>query len=141
MGHSVYIMCGSGILGFRPCWCSSPFPSPSISRCFLFTLLHLPLDLIRLFCYGGGICTPPNLLLIPDLGWHYGNWISKRDEIPSQVKSSIRLLCKCQRETNYILIIAVTDASMIYRELSKLTLYYFTKGKDPKDKLGGRFTH
>jgi len=34
----------------------------------------------------------------------------------SQVKSSIRLLCKCQRKTDYILIIAVTDASMIYRE-------------------------
>jgi len=32
------------------------------------------------------------------------------------IKSSIRLLCKCQRETDYILIIAVTDASMIYRE-------------------------
>ncbi len=25
---------GSGTLGFRPCWCPSPFPSPSISRCF-----------------------------------------------------------------------------------------------------------
>src|SRR6218665_722586 len=26
---------GSGILGYRPCWCPSPFPlSPSISRCF-----------------------------------------------------------------------------------------------------------
>src|SRR6218665_191283 len=25
---------GSGILGFRPRWCPSPFPSPSISRCF-----------------------------------------------------------------------------------------------------------
>src|SRR6218665_3944998 len=40
---------GSGILGFRPCWCPSPFPSPSISRCFPFILLHLPLDFIRLF--------------------------------------------------------------------------------------------
>ena len=34
----------------------------------------------------------------------------------NQVKSSIRLLCKCQRKTDYILIIAVTDAIMIYRE-------------------------
>src|SRR6218665_3013998 len=40
----------------------------------------------------------------------------------SMVKSSIRfvrwfrLLCKCKREADYILIIAVTDASMIYRE-------------------------
>src|SRR6218665_889734 len=25
---------GSDILGFRPCWCPSPFPSPSISLCF-----------------------------------------------------------------------------------------------------------
>src|SRR6218665_2343527 len=24
----------SGILGIRPCWCPSPFPLPSISRCF-----------------------------------------------------------------------------------------------------------
>jgi len=37
-------------------------------------------------------------------------------KLSQQVKSSIRLLCKCHRETNYILIIAVTDASMIYRE-------------------------
>src|SRR6218665_1219938 len=25
---------GSGILGFRPCWCLSPFPLPSISQCY-----------------------------------------------------------------------------------------------------------
>src|SRR6218665_1396230 len=37
---------GSGILDFCPCWCPSPFPSPSISRCFTITLLHLPLDFI-----------------------------------------------------------------------------------------------
>src|SRR6218665_3565224 len=35
-------------MGFRPCWCQTPFPSPSISQCFLFTLLHQPLDFIRL---------------------------------------------------------------------------------------------
>src|SRR6218665_1905686 len=29
-----------GILGPRPCWFPSPLPSPSISRCFPFTLLH-----------------------------------------------------------------------------------------------------
>src|SRR6218665_1033092 len=40
---------GSGILGFRLCWCPSPFPSPSISRCFPFTLLQLSLDFIRTF--------------------------------------------------------------------------------------------
>src|SRR6218665_207365 len=28
------IRAGSGILDFRPCWCPSPFPLPSISRCF-----------------------------------------------------------------------------------------------------------
>src|SRR6218665_302750 len=33
--------------GFLPVLVS--FPSPSISRCFPFTLLHLPLDFIRLF--------------------------------------------------------------------------------------------
>ena len=45
---NVAIGTGSGILGYRPCWCPSPFPlrlpylgvSP-------FTLLHLPLDFIR----------------------------------------------------------------------------------------------
>src|SRR6218665_1580418 len=25
---------GSGVLGFCPCWCLSPFPSPSTSQCF-----------------------------------------------------------------------------------------------------------
>src|SRR6218665_2170196 len=40
---------GSGILGYHPCWCLSPF-----SLCLLylgtfpFTLLHLPLDFIRI---------------------------------------------------------------------------------------------
>src|SRR6218665_1502335 len=28
------IRTGSGIQGFRPCWCPSPFPLPSKSRCF-----------------------------------------------------------------------------------------------------------
>src|SRR6218665_1096463 len=37
---------GSGILGYRPCWCPSSLPSPSISRRFPFTLLYLPLDFI-----------------------------------------------------------------------------------------------
>src|SRR6218665_536169 len=40
---------GSGILGFRPCWCPSPFSLPSMSRGFPFTLLQLPLDFIHLF--------------------------------------------------------------------------------------------
>src|SRR6218665_374746 len=32
---------------FRPCWCPSPFSSPSISRCFPFTFLHPPSEFIR----------------------------------------------------------------------------------------------
>src|SRR6218665_1209766 len=36
-------------MGFRPCWCPTPFPSPSTSGCFPFTLLRLPLDIISLF--------------------------------------------------------------------------------------------
>src|SRR6218665_3786142 len=35
-------------LGIRLCWCPSPFPSPSLSRCFPFTLLHLPFNFMRL---------------------------------------------------------------------------------------------
>jgi len=38
------IRTGSGVLGYRPCWCPSPFPS--IFRCFPFTFLHLPLNFI-----------------------------------------------------------------------------------------------
>jgi len=48
---------GSGILGFRPCWCPSAFPSPSISWCFSITLLRLPLDFIRVSSYDRRICT------------------------------------------------------------------------------------
>ena len=45
-----YYRTGSGtcILGIHPCQCPSPFPSPSISRYFPFTLLHLPLDFVLL---------------------------------------------------------------------------------------------
>src|SRR6218665_3840087 len=53
-----YRVIGSGILGFRPCWCPSPFPSPSMSRCFLFTLLPLPLDFIRLFFFTVAVSSP-----------------------------------------------------------------------------------
>src|SRR6218665_1537637 len=47
LGEFLGYWSGSGILGYRPCGCPSPSPSPSISRCFLFTLLNLPLDFIR----------------------------------------------------------------------------------------------
>src|SRR6218665_664088 len=36
---------GSGVLGFRPYWCSSPFPSPSILD--VFHSLFLPSDFNR----------------------------------------------------------------------------------------------
>src|SRR6218665_2690513 len=34
LGEFLGYWAGFGILGYRPCWCPSPFPSPSISRCF-----------------------------------------------------------------------------------------------------------
>jgi|SRR6218665_173670 len=34
LGEFQAIGTASGILEYRPCWCPSPFPSPSISRCF-----------------------------------------------------------------------------------------------------------
>src|SRR6218665_2000299 len=49
LGEFVGYWAGSGILGYPSFWCPSPFPSPSISRCFPFPLLHLPLDCIRVF--------------------------------------------------------------------------------------------
>src|SRR6218665_412761 len=69
--------------GFRPCWCPSPFPSPSISRFFLFTLLHQPLDFIRLF-FTMAVSAPHHQpsSLFHTWDWHYGNWISEKVEIP-----------------------------------------------------------
>src|SRR6218665_3034602 len=41
---------GSRILGYRPCWCPSPFPFlPSIPRCFPFTLTSPPLIFFLFF--------------------------------------------------------------------------------------------
>src|SRR6218665_2274005 len=76
---------GSGILGFRPCWCPSPFPSPSISRCLIFTRLHLPLDFIhvRLFFAVAEFAPhhqPSSLFHTWD--WHYGHRISEKVKIP-----------------------------------------------------------
>ena len=34
LGEFLGYRAGSGILGYRTCWCPSPLPSPSISRCF-----------------------------------------------------------------------------------------------------------
>src|SRR6218665_1966026 len=34
LGEFQAIGTASGILEYRPCWCPSPFPSPSVSRCF-----------------------------------------------------------------------------------------------------------
>src|SRR6218665_1951837 len=44
LGEFLGYWAGSGILGYRPCWCPSPFSLPSISWCFS---IHLPLDFIR----------------------------------------------------------------------------------------------
>ena len=45
--EDIWLWGGNLIIVFRPCWCPPPFPSPSIYRCFPFTLLHLPLNFIR----------------------------------------------------------------------------------------------
>src|SRR6218665_3830740 len=34
LGEFLGYWVGSGILGYSPCWCPLPFPSPSISQCF-----------------------------------------------------------------------------------------------------------
>ena len=48
LGEFQAIGTGSGVLGFCPCWCPSPFSFVfSISRCFPFTRLYLPLNFIR----------------------------------------------------------------------------------------------
>jgi len=50
---------------------------------FLFTLLHLPLDLISLFftvAVSAAHHQPSSLFQTWD--WHYGNWISEKVEIP-----------------------------------------------------------
>src|SRR6218665_2991965 len=61
----------------------SPFPSPSISRCFLFTLLHQPLDFIHLF-FMVAVSAPHHQpsSLFQTWDWHYDNWISEKVEIP-----------------------------------------------------------
>ena len=64
-------------------------------------------------------------------------WLPHRDlrqVLHCQVKSSIRLLCKCKRGTDYLLIIAVTDASMIYRERVCVCIYSFYCINKPVDK-------
>src|SRR6218665_3245361 len=48
---------GSGILGYRPCWCPSPLPSPSIPR--YFSIHSSPAIGYRsfvFFLYGRCIC-------------------------------------------------------------------------------------
>src|SRR6218665_4021429 len=44
------------MLGFRPYWCPSPFPSPSISRCFPFALIGHWISIVFLL-YGRRIAT------------------------------------------------------------------------------------
>src|SRR6218665_1614110 len=50
---------GSGILGYRPCWCPSPFPSPSISRCFPFILFTCHWISFVFLLYDPRLCTCP----------------------------------------------------------------------------------
>ena len=82
LGEFLGYWAGCGILGFRPCWRPSPFPSPSISQCFLFTFLYLPLDFIRLFFMVAVSASHHQLTLFQTKEWHYGNWISEMVEIP-----------------------------------------------------------
>jgi len=48
-------------------------------RCFLFTLLHQPLDFIRLF-FTVAVSAPQHQpsSLFQTRDWHYGNWISEK---------------------------------------------------------------
>src|SRR6218665_674726 len=50
---------GSGILDFRPCWCPSPFHSPSISRCFSIHSSSLAIEFHSCFFFTTdvSICT------------------------------------------------------------------------------------
>src|SRR6218665_3993421 len=66
--------------GLSPVLVSIALP---ISRCFLFTLLHLPLDFIRLvftLAVSAPHYQPSSLFQTWD--WHCGNWISENFEIP-----------------------------------------------------------
>src|SRR6218665_2875479 len=49
LGEFQVIGTGYGILAFRPYWCPSPFPLPSIYRCFS---IYLPLNFILNTCIG-----------------------------------------------------------------------------------------
>src|SRR6218665_1591938 len=76
-------------LGYRY-WLWYPGLSPVLVSIALPCAFHISeffihsssLDLIRVFFYGGGICThhlPSSLFQTWD--WHYGNWISEKVEI------------------------------------------------------------
>ena len=61
-------------------------------------------------------------------------------------QNQIFVYCVNVKETTiYILIIAATDTSMIYRvkvpKFNLFNLFCFTISKDPCDKLEGRFTY
>src|SRR6218665_3873234 len=53
IGEFLGYLADSGVLGFRPCWCPSPFPSPSLSGCFS---MHSS-PAIGFLLYGQRICT------------------------------------------------------------------------------------
>src|SRR6218665_1585703 len=49
---------GLGILGFRPCWCLSPFPLPSIPRCFPITSSHPAIEFQSCFFFTADVSAP-----------------------------------------------------------------------------------
>src|SRR6218665_1323815 len=72
---SEFLSCwaGSDILGCRPCWCLSPFPSPYNLGVFPSTL-HMPLDFIRVsslwptYLHPFGLPFTYNISELPGLG-------------------------------------------------------------------------
>src|SRR6218665_2942684 len=78
LGYSLYTGTGSGILGFRPCWCPSPFPSPTISVFSIHSSSH------AVYFFMVAVSTPNHKPSSLFQTWdrHYGNWISENVEIP-----------------------------------------------------------
>src|SRR6218665_1016568 len=46
------------ILGFCPCWCPSPFPLPSISRCFSIHSFSLDIEFHLCFFFTTNVSAP-----------------------------------------------------------------------------------
>ena len=69
--------------GLSPVLVSIALPFAFHISVFLFTLLHQPLDFIRLF-FTVAVSTPHHQpsSLSQTWDWHYGNWISEKVQIP-----------------------------------------------------------